>query len=216
MQVKKVGRTYPFSITQEHFIEGRGLVREATLEGYRANNEFAKKFWRRRMPHPPPSIYTHPPLDAPQQWGMSIDLNVCGCQTCVVACQAENNVPVVGKLQVSHGRIMHWLRIDRYYASRTIQPGQRRVAEHPEMVFQPMPCQHCENAPCETVCPVNATVHSEDGLNVMAYNRCVGTLLLEQLPIWSGDLIISITISGRSARETSRELSTFTKSISRH
>src|SRR5438477_3051673 len=121
VQVIKVGRTYPFSITQEHFsIEGRGLVREATLEGYRANSEFAKKIpGEEELPHPPPSIYTHPPLKAPQQWGMSIDLNVCtGCSACVVACQAENNVPVVGKLQVSHGRIMHWLRIDRYYASR--------------------------------------------------------------------------------------------------
>src|SRR6266403_1311434 len=109
VKVSKVGRTYPFSITQEQFsIEGRGLVREATLEGYRADNDFAKKVpGEEELPHPPPSIYTHPPLDAPQQWGMSIDLNVCtGCSACVIACQAENNVPVVGKLQVSHGRIM--------------------------------------------------------------------------------------------------------------
>jgi MoCo/4Fe-4S cofactor protein with predicted Tat translocation signal len=179
VQVTKVGRTYPFSITQEHFsIEGRGLVREATLEGYRANNEFAKKIpGEEELPHPPPSIYTHPPLTAPQQWGMSIDLNVCtGCSACVIACQAENNVPVVGKLQVSHGRIMHWLRIDRYYASRKpFNEDNGEWPENPEIVHQPMPCQHCENAPCETVCPVNATVHSEDGLNVMAYNRCVGT-----------------------------------------
>jgi molybdopterin-containing oxidoreductase family iron-sulfur binding subunit len=179
VQVTKVGRTYPLSLMQEHFsIEGRGLVREATLEGYRANNEFAKKIpGEDELPHPPPSLYTHPPLDAPQQWGMSIDLNVCtGCSACVIACQAENNVPVVGKLQVAHGRIMHWLRIDRYYASRkAFNQDNGDWPEHPEMVHQPMPCQHCENAPCETVCPVNATVHSEDGLNVMAYNRCVGT-----------------------------------------
>ncbi len=179
VKVSKVGRTYPFSITQEQFsIEGRGLVREATLEGYRANNEFAKKVpGEEELPHPPPSIYSHPPLDAPQQWGMSIDLNVCtGCSACVIACQAENNVPVVGKLQVTHGRIMHWLRIDRYYASRKPYNQDRGDwPENPEVVHQPMPCQHCENAPCETVCPVNATVHSEDGLNVMAYNRCVGT-----------------------------------------
>ena len=179
VRVTKVGRTYPFSLMQEHFsIEGRGLIREATLEGYRANNEFAKKIpGEEELPHPPPSIYTHPPLNAPQQWGMSIDLNVCtGCSACVIACQAENNIPVVGKLQVSHGRIMHWLRIDRYYASRKRFDQDRGAwPENPEIVHQPMPCQHCENAPCETVCPVNATVHSEDGLNVMAYNRCVGT-----------------------------------------
>src|SRR5216117_3013658 len=179
VKVTKVGRTYPFSITQEQFsIEGRGLVREATLEGYRANNEFAKKVpGEEELPHQPPSIYSHPPLDAPQQWGMSIDLNVCtGCSACVIACQAENNVPVVGKLQVAHGRIMHWLRIDRYYASRKPYNQDRGDwPENPEVVHQPMPCQHCENAPCETVCPVNATVHSEDGLNVMAYNRCIGT-----------------------------------------
>jgi MoCo/4Fe-4S cofactor protein with predicted Tat translocation signal len=179
VKVSRVGRIYPLSITQEHFsIEGRGLVREATLEGYRANNDFAKKIpGEEELSHPPPSLYTHPPLDAPQQWGMTIDLNACtGCNACVIACQAENNVPVVGKLQVAHGRIMHWLRIDRYYASRKpFNQDRGEWPENPEMVHQPMPCQHCENAPCETVCPVNATLHSEDGLNVMAYNRCVGT-----------------------------------------
>jgi molybdopterin-containing oxidoreductase family iron-sulfur binding subunit len=179
VRVTKVGRTYPLSITQEHFsIEGRGLVREATLEGYRGNNDFAKKIpGEEELPHPPPSIYKHPPLDAPQQWGMSIDLNVCtGCSACVIACQSENNIPIVGKLQVAHGRIMHWLRIDRYYASRKpFNQDRGDWPENPEVVHQPMPCQHCENAPCETVCPVNATLHSEDGLNVMAYNRCIGT-----------------------------------------
>jgi molybdopterin-containing oxidoreductase family iron-sulfur binding subunit len=179
VQVKKVGRTYPLSSMQEQFsIEGRGLVREATLEGYRANNDFAKKIpGEEELLERPASIYTHPPLTAPQQWGMAIDLNVCtGCSACVIACQAENNVPVVGKLQVSHGRIMHWLRIDRYYASRKrFNQDRGDWPENPEIVHQPMPCQHCENAPCETVCPVNATIHSEDGLNVMVYNRCVGT-----------------------------------------
>ena len=179
VQVKKVGRTYPLSSMQEQFsIEGRGLVREATLEGYRANNDFAKKIpGEEELLERPASIYSHPPLDAPQQWGMAIDLNVCtGCSACVIACQAENNVPVVGKLQVSHGRIMHWLRIDRYYASRKpFNQDRGDWPENPEVVHQPMPCQHCENAPCETVCPVNATIHSEDGLNVMVYNRCVGT-----------------------------------------
>jgi molybdopterin-containing oxidoreductase family iron-sulfur binding subunit len=179
VQVKKVGRTYPLSITQEHFsIEGRGLVREATLERYREDNDFAKKIpGEEELPHPPPSLYSHPPLTAPQQWGMAIDLNVCtGCSACVIACQSENNIPVVGKLQVAHGRAMHWIRIDRYYASK--EPYNQDGGEwpqNPEVVHQPMPCQHCENAPCETVCPVNATIHSEDGLNVMTYNRCIGT-----------------------------------------
>jgi molybdopterin-containing oxidoreductase family iron-sulfur binding subunit len=179
VQVTTLGRTYPFSLMQEQFsIEGRGLVREATLEGYRADNDFAKKIpGEEELVEKPATIYTHPPLNAPQQWGMAIDLNVCtGCSACVIACQAENNIPVVGKLQVSHGRIMHWLRIDRYYASsKPFNQDRGEWPENPEIVHQPMPCQHCENAPCETVCPVNATLHSEEGLNVMVYNRCVGT-----------------------------------------
>jgi molybdopterin-containing oxidoreductase family iron-sulfur binding subunit len=179
IRVAKAGGTYPLSITQEHWsIEGRGLVREATLERYRADNDFAKKVpGEEELPHRLPSIYTHPPLDAPQQWGMSVDLNVCtGCSACVIACQSENNIPIVGKLQVAHGRAMHWIRIDRYYASeKPFNQDQGDWPENPEIVHQPMMCQHCENAPCETVCPVNATVHSEDGLNVMAYNRCIGT-----------------------------------------
>jgi molybdopterin-containing oxidoreductase family iron-sulfur binding subunit len=179
IKLTKVGGTYPLSITQEHWsIEGRGLVREATLERYRADNDFAKKVpGEEETPRQLPSIYTHPPLDAPQQWGMSVDLNVCtGCSACVIACQSENNIPIVGKLQVAHGRAMHWIRIDRYYASeKPFNQDHGDWPENPEIVHQPMMCQHCENAPCETVCPVNATVHSEDGLNVMAYNRCIGT-----------------------------------------
>jgi MoCo/4Fe-4S cofactor protein with predicted Tat translocation signal len=177
--VKKVGRKYPLSITQDHFsIEGRGLVREATLEHYREDNEFVKKIaGDDELPPQLPSIYRHPPLQSAQQWGMTIDLNTCtGCSACVIACQAENNVPVVGKLEVAHGRAMHWLRIDRYFASEHgYDQDKGELPEDPEIVHEPMMCQHCENAPCETVCPVNATIHSEDGLNVMAYNRCVGT-----------------------------------------
>ena len=130
--VKKVGRKYPLSITQDHFsIEGRGLVREATLEHYREDNEFVKKIaGDDELPPQLPSIYRHPPLQSAQQWGMTIDLNTCtGCSACVIACQAENNVPVVGKLQVAHGRAMHWMRIDRYFASETwLRPGQGRAS----------------------------------------------------------------------------------------
>ena len=132
--------------------------------------------------HIPPnrSLYKHPALSEDQQWGMTVDLNACvGCGTCMVACQAENNIPIVGKRQVIDGREMHWIRCDRYFASGPAggdpHADYDQDVDEPEMVSQPMMCQHCENAPCETVCPVNATVHSEDGLNVMAYNRCIGT-----------------------------------------
>jgi len=179
ISVAKVGRKYPLSITQDHFsIEGRGLVREATLAGYREDNQFVEKTaGSDEAPEHLPSLYQHPKLGAAQQWGMAVDLNVCtGCSACVIACQAENNIPIVGKLQAAHGRTMHWIRIDRYFASaKHFNQDNGDWPEQPEMVHQPMMCQHCENAPCETVCPVNATVHSEDGLNIMAYNRCVGT-----------------------------------------
>ena len=171
--------TYALAITQDHWsIEGRGLVREASIEKYREDPEFAKKIaGDDELPAKLPSLYSHPPLTAEQQWGMTVDLNVCtGCSACVIACQSENNIPIVGKLQASHGRTMHWLRLDRYYASeKPFNQDRGEYPENPEIVHQAMMCQHCENAPCETVCPVNATVHSEDGLNVMAYNRCIGT-----------------------------------------
>jgi MoCo/4Fe-4S cofactor protein with predicted Tat translocation signal len=163
--------------TQDHYsMEGRALVREATLDEFRSNPAFAKRVWMDADNPPNISLYSHPPLNAPNQWGMMVDLNTCiGCAACVIACQAENNVPIVGKDQVYRGREMQWIRVDRYFASAEGDKNNPRLEEDPEMVMQPMMCQHCENAPCETVCPVNATVHSEDGLNVMVYNRCVGT-----------------------------------------
>ena len=176
--VKVTGDTYLLGLTQEHWaLEGRGgdLTREATLSEYQAKPDFAKTMGMDAHIPENVSLYTHPPLNTattvdPHAWGMTVDLNTCiGCSACMVACQSENNIPIVGKEQVINGREMHWIRTDRYFASVDASDPD------PEMVSQPMMCQQCENAPCETVCPVNATVHSEDGLNVMAYNRCIGT-----------------------------------------
>ena len=141
-------------------MEGRDLVRSFTMDEFAHNPQGHH--------HGPELVTLYPEQQFPDhKWGMAIDLSACvGCSACVVACQSENNVPVVGPEQVARGREMHWIRIDRYYEGEP---------ENPKVVHQPMLCQHCDNAPCENVCPVNATNHSPDGLNQMAYNRCVGT-----------------------------------------
>ncbi|HZS98525.1 MAG TPA: TAT-variant-translocated molybdopterin oxidoreductase [Terriglobales bacterium] len=169
-KLTKTGSTYKLASTQGYQTmetpngATRPLVREANLEEYRKEPRFAQE------EQVPRELTLYPNIDYTKQdyaWGMAIDLNSCvGCNNCIVACQSENNIAVVGKEQVIRGRHMHWLRVDAYYQ------GDR---DNPKTFLQPVPCMQCENAPCEVVCPVGATVHSTEGLNDMVYNRCVGT-----------------------------------------
>jgi Fe-S-cluster-containing hydrogenase components 1 len=161
VKFEKTGKKYELACVQgHHTMEGRNIVAEATLKDYKKNQGSGVHR------HHTWSIWSGHQYNG-HKWGMAIDLSSCtGCSACVISCQSENNVTVVGKKYVLEGREMHWLRIDRYYTGSP---------DAPEAVFQPILCQHCDNAPCETVCPVLATVHSDEGLNDMIYNRCVGT-----------------------------------------
>ena len=156
----------PLALTQTHSsMEGRPIVRETFLSEYREDPASGNRLYEVSDLHNK-TLYPEVKYDG-FHWGMAIDLNACiGCNACVIACQAENNIPVVGKDEVRLRRIMHWIRIDRYYSDSN---------DNPKVYFQPLMCQQCDNAPCENVCPVSATNHSSEGLNQMTYNRCVGT-----------------------------------------
>ncbi len=164
---KKLGKKYPLANAQgHHHMESRMIVAEATLHDYMKNKSSGIHRHKVFSIWPKHEYKGH-------KWGMAIDQNSCtGCSACVVACQSENNIPVVGKQYVIEGREMQWIRIDRYYSGSSLHND---IPDSPDVYFQPQLCQHCDNAPCETVCPVLATTHSPEGLNEMTYNRCVGT-----------------------------------------
>ncbi len=159
-------KTFPLALSQTHYsMEGRPIVRDTTYNKWQSNPSAGNEIHEVNMEHHV-TLYPEPEFTG-HHWGMAVDLTSCiGCGNCAIACQSENNIQVVGKEQVRNRRIMHWIRIDRYFSNNP---------ENPEVFHQPVMCQHCDNAPCENVCPVSATPHSSEGLNQMAYNRCVGT-----------------------------------------
>lgn len=162
--VEATGQRHVFALVQtQTSMAGREVAPLATVDAYRRDPRFAQ------ATPAAPSLYPRWPYPT-ERWGMTVDLNACiGCNGCTIACQAENNIPVVGKDQVMRGRVMHWIRVDRY------DDAHDTTGRAARSVFQPVPCMHCEDAPCELVCPVGATVHDSAGLNVQVYNRCVGT-----------------------------------------
>ncbi len=165
LEMRKTGEFYELVTVQDHYsFEGRNILRAGTAEGFRSNPDFVREMEHGNQPYV--SLYPDYVYDG-YAWGMAIDLTACtGCNACTIACQAENNIPVVGKKEVGMGREMHWIRVDRYFEGDLYAP---------QVHYQPLTCMHCEAAPCEVVCPVGATVHSDEGLNEMVYNRCVGT-----------------------------------------
>lgn len=191
--IEKTGSTYPIANTQTHHtMMGRRIVLETDYNSYKTiDPKDEHQGWNRevkvtdaygkKIKATDSNLWRNFNIELGHRWGMAVDLNTCiGCGACVTACHSENNVPVVGKDEVRRNRDMHWLRIDRYFSSDATKENNSYTemevpSDYPEVVFQPVMCQHCNHAPCETVCPVAATTHSEEGLNQMAYNRCVGT-----------------------------------------
>ncbi|MDH5603497.1 MAG: 4Fe-4S dicluster domain-containing protein, partial [Cyclobacteriaceae bacterium] len=188
ISIEVLSDKYQVAQTQTHetYMNRSFVIQETTLGDYKEDPFAGRKLpkistWKSPEGNVSPNTLSlwegHQYPD--HHWGLAIDLNSCtGCSSCTIACQAENNVPVVGREEVVKRREMHWIRIDRYYSSDAApsdRQGLEKAAENPEVVFQPMMCQHCNNAPCETVCPVAATTHSTEGLNQMVYNRCIGT-----------------------------------------